>query len=342
MLFSLFSGALADSFDRRGVMLAAQLFMLAVSATLAVAAYLELLTPWLLLGFTFLIGSGTALNNPAWQASIGDMVPRRDLPAAVVLNSAGFNLSRSAGPALGGAIVAAGGAAAAFAVNAASYLALIFVLLRWKPPVMVSTLPRETMGAAVQAGLRYVAMSPNITTVLLRSFLFGLSASAVVALLPLVARHQVGGGPLTYGVLLGAFGVGALGGALTSGRLRAAASAETIVRIAFAAFALCAGLLALSRAPWQAAAALAIGGAAWVLVLSLFNVRCSSPPRAGCSAGRWRSTRPRPSAGWRSAAGSGASSPRAGARRPRCSPPPRRSSAARWSGSGGRCRGGPS
>ena len=117
MLFSLAAGAVADNFDRRRVMLIAQCFMLVVSAALTVCAYLDLITPWLLLAFTFLIGCGTALNNPSWQASVGDMVPRADLPAAVALNSVGFNLTRSVGPAIGGAIVAAAGAAAAFAVN---------------------------------------------------------------------------------------------------------------------------------------------------------------------------------------------------------------------------------
>ena len=110
MIFSLAAGAVADNFPRRGVMLTAQFFMVAVSIALAVAAWLELLDPWSLLGFTFLIGCGTALNNPSWQASVGDIVPRAHLPSAVALNSVGFNLTRSVGPAIGGAIVAAFGA----------------------------------------------------------------------------------------------------------------------------------------------------------------------------------------------------------------------------------------
>ena len=146
MLFSLASGAIADNFDRRRVIIIAQVFMLAVSIALTVFAYLGLITPWMLLAFTFLIGCGTALNNPSWQASVGDMVPRDHLPAAVALNSINFNLTRSVGPAIGGAIVAAFGAAAAFAVNTFSYLALIFVMVRWKPDLPKSTLPRETHG----------------------------------------------------------------------------------------------------------------------------------------------------------------------------------------------------
>ena len=311
MVFSLASGAIADSFNRRRVMLTAQVFMLAVSVALTVSAHLGLLTPWLLLGFTFLIGCGTALNNPSWQASVGDIVPRADLPAAVALNSVGFNLTRSVGPAIGGAIVAAAGAAAAFAVNAASYLALIFVLLRWNPPVAVSALPREALGPAMGAGLRYVAMSPNIAKVLLRSFLFGLSTIAVLALLPLVARHLVRGGPLTYGVLLGRLRRRRARRRRPRRRLRERLSSEAIVRLAFAGFAACAAVAGAQPQPLDRRrrhARRRAPAGCWRCRSS--TSPCSSRPRAGWSAGRSRSTRPRPSAAWRSAAGSGAASPR--------------------------------
>ncbi len=279
MIFSLAAGAVADNFNRRRVMLVAQGFMLAVSLTLAVAAWMRLLTPWSLLAFTFLIGCGTALNNPAWQASVGDMVPRADLPAAVALNSVGFNLTRSVGPAIGGLIVATAGAAAAFAVNSLSYLGLIGVLYAWRPEIVPSSLPRERLGPAMGAGLRYVAMSPNITKVVLRAFLFGLTAVAVMALLPLVARHLVQGGPLVYGLLLGAFGVGAIGGAFIGGALRDQLSSEWIARLAFLGFAVCATVLALSTRTWGAALGMLVGGACWVLALALFNttVQLSTP-----------------------------------------------------------------
>jgi MFS family permease len=280
MLFSLATGAIADNFNRRRVMIAAQVGMLAVSVGLALCAWAGLLTPWLLLGFTFAIGCGVALNNPSWQASVGDIVPRADLPAAVALNSVGFNLTRSVGPAIGGAIVATAGAAAAFAANALSYLAIIGALLVWKPLLPVRTLPPEGLGAAMGAGLRYVAMSPQIGVVLLRSGLFGLTSVAVLALLPLVARNLVGGGALTYGLLLGAFGVGAIGGAFLGARLRASLSSEWIVRLAFAGFATCAAIAALSPSGWLTGAGLMVGGAAWVLALSLFNVTVQlSTPR---------------------------------------------------------------
>ncbi|MCA1405749.1 MFS transporter [Ensifer sp. IC3342] len=279
MLFSLVSGALADNFDRRRIMLVAQGFMLSVSAILTACAYFGLVTPWLLLLFTFLIGCGTALNNPSWQASVGDMVPRDDLPAAVALNSVGFNITRSVGPAIGGAIVAAAGAAAAFAANTLSYFAILFALFRWNREVPESPLPRETLGRAVSAGLRYVAMSPNIGKVLLRGFVFGLSASAILALLPLVARDLVRGGPLTYGIMLGAFGLGAIGGALLSARLRERLSSEAVVRCAFAGFAASAAVTAISTEAWLTSLALTVSGACWVLALALFNttVQLSTP-----------------------------------------------------------------
>jgi MFS family permease len=279
MVFSLAAGAVADNFNRRRVMLVAQFFMLAVSAALALAAWAGLITPWSLLAFTFLIGCGTALNNPSWQASVGDIVPRSELPAAVALNSVGFNLTRSVGPAIGGAIVATAGAAAAFAVNSLSYLGLISVLWFWRPAVPVSTLPREDFGPAMGAGLRYVVMSPNILKVLLRSFLFGLTSVAVMALLPLVARHLVQGGPLTYGILLGAFGVGAIGGAFLGSRLRDVLSSEAITRLAFAGFAAGSAVLALSPSAWISCIGTFFAGASWVLALALFNttVQLSTP-----------------------------------------------------------------
>jgi len=280
MLFALVAGAIADSFNRRKVMLVAQTFMLVVSALLTVFTWYGWMTPWTLLAFTFLIDSGTALNSPAWQASVGDMVPRAKVPAAVALNSLGFNITRSVGPAIGGVIVAAAGAAAAFAANAISYIGLIVVLARWQPEEPAQTLPRESLGAAMGAGLRYVAMSPNIAKVLVRGSAFGFSAGAVLALLPLVARDVVKGDALTYGIMLGAFGIGAVGGALISVRLRQLLSSEAMVRMAFAGFAVCAFNAAVSQNAWQTSAGLLIGGACWVIALSHFNVTVQmSTPR---------------------------------------------------------------
>ena len=279
MVFSIASGALADNFDRRVIMLIAQSGMLVVSLLLAVMAFMGLLNPWFLLLFTFLIGCGTALFNPSWQASMGDIVPRQDLPGAVTLNSMGFNMMRSVGPAVGGLIVALAGAGAAFAVNAVSYGPLIAALWRWKPVRPPRQLPRESFGSAMWAGVRYVSLSPNLTTVLFRSFLFGLSAIAILALLPSVAAEYVGGGALAYGTLLGSFGLGAIGGAFLNGMVRERFSNEVIVRLACVGFALSSAGLGFSRDLVLSHLVLLPAGACWVLSLSLFNVsiQLSSP-----------------------------------------------------------------
>ncbi|SDD69525.1 Predicted arabinose efflux permease, MFS family [Sphingomonas sp. YR710] len=272
MLLSLWAGAVADSLDRRKVMLMAQGFMLVVSVILSLGAWYGMLTPWLLLLFTFLIGCGTALNGPAWQASVGEMVPRSALPSAVALNSMGFNIARSIGPAIGGMIVAAAGSAAAFLTNAASYVGLIVVLTRWRRVAPPRLLPRERIGDAMVAGVRYAAMSPSILVVLGRASLFGLAASAVPAMMPLVARDIIVGGPLTYGLLLGGFGIGAVGGALMSGRLRSRVSVEMVVRLATIALAIGEAGTATSRLLPLTVIALTVAGAGWVLALSTFNV----------------------------------------------------------------------
>ncbi len=280
LLFSLLAGAIADNLDRRHVMLAAQGMMLVVSALLALVAWQGWLTPGLLLLFTFLIGCGTALNGPAWQASVGDLVARPALPSAIALNSMGFNIARSLGPAIGGAIVAAAGAAAAFLVNAVSYVGLIVVLLKWHPARPPRLLPPERLDNAMTSGVRYVAMSPNIRRVLFRALLFGIGASAVPALLPLVARDGVGGGPLTYGLLLGAFGVGAVAGAMLVRWMRQRFTTEQSVQLATLAFAIGAAGTGLSATLWLTVPALLLAGGGWVVALSTFNVTVQlSAPR---------------------------------------------------------------
>jgi len=186
---------------------------------------------------------------------------------------------RSIGPAIGGIIVAVAGAAMAFLVNALSYLGLIGVLWRWGYRRPASNLPREPLVSAMTTGVRYVAQSPHILRVLLRGFAFGVTTIAILALLPLVARHQLGATALVFGLLLGAFGIGAVAGAFASPRLRAALTNEMLVRWSFVGFALCAVVTAMSTAAWLTALALVVGGAAWVMALALFNtsVQISTP-----------------------------------------------------------------
>ncbi|MDQ2067487.1 MFS transporter [Xinfangfangia sp. CPCC 101601] len=272
MVLAVAAGAIADNFDRRRVMLVAQAFMFIISAALAVAAWMDLLGPWTLLCFTFLLGLGAALHLPSWQASMRDLVPREDLPAAITLNSMSFNLMRSVGPALGGLIVASMGAAVAFGLNAISYLAVIYALYHWQSPIEERSLPAEKLGRAIFSGLRYVSLSPNLSRVMLRAFVFGIAAVAVMALLPLVARDQVDGGAITFGTMLGLFGFGAIFGAFFSGLLRRKVSIETIVAGGFLSFALGSVALSMAHSVLTAVPGLMICGAAWVLTLSNFNV----------------------------------------------------------------------
>lgn len=280
MVLSLLAGVLADNYDRRRIMMAAQILMLTVSVGLTLVTWFGLLTPWLLLTFTFLIGCGAALHNPSWQASVGDIVPRDQVPAAVMANSMSFNLMRSIGPAFGGFIIVVAGAAAAFAFNAMSYLAIILVLAFWKKTKVVRTLPREPFRQAATAGMRYVGLSPNLLRIILRGCLFGFTAVSVLALLPLVTKDLLAGTASTYGLLLGCFGIGAVIGALTNARTRARFNTETIVRAAFVAMALGVLLLATGRSQPLAALALLLCGACWMTTNSLLNVSLQlSTPR---------------------------------------------------------------
>ena len=279
MLLSLPAGASADIWDRRLVMVIAQAMMLSVAVVLTVCAYNGLVTPWVLLSLTFLLGCGVALYGPAWQSSVGEQVPRADLAPAVALNSLAFNLARTAGPAIGGVIVARAGPPAAFLVNVLSYVGLIVVLVLWRRPRPQRFLPPENVLNAMAAGVRYSRLSPGIRTVLIRGLMFGLLGSSIWALMPLIARDLIGGNAVTYGVLLGAFGIGAVCGALGSTSLRQRRSNELIVRASTLGFGVAGIVTALSS--WHALtmAALMLGGACWVLALSTFNVtvQTSSP-----------------------------------------------------------------
>lgn len=271
MLFSLLAGAVADAFGRRTMVIWSQTFLLIVSGTLAALAWLGGLTPLTLLVFTFLIGSGKALNNPGWQTYVTEFVPREKLPAAVSMNSVGFNLARSVGPAIGGFIVATVGAFAAFLVNAVANLGVLLVAIRWPSVTSDRHLPPETITGAMGAGLRYVAMSTDHQRIMLRAAAFNFAGIVVMAFLPLIARDLVGGGPMTYGLLLGAFGVGAVMAAFLAPRIRAKLRPESQARASFIVFAAATAMLAVSPFFVVTMAGSALAGGAWLLTLSAFN-----------------------------------------------------------------------
>lgn len=271
-VLALVAGAVADVWDRRGVLLLAQVWMLAVSVVLAVATSWGMITPWLLLSLTFALGMGTALQGPAFQGVVRELVPNDELPAALTLNAVAFNFARAVGPALGGAIVATTGAQGAFIFNAISYVALIVVLVTWRRPPPGDDLPRETIGRAIVTGLRYVSETQPIRVTTLRSAVFALGAAAPLALLPLVARDMLGGGPVQFGLLLGAFGAGAMGGAFLVHPLRQRIGAERVVLLLTAIYGL--SLAAIAVFPYYVPImlALALAGGAWLGSFSTFNI----------------------------------------------------------------------
>ncbi|HET6469815.1 MAG TPA: MFS transporter [Geminicoccaceae bacterium] len=272
LLFALVAGAAADLWSRRTVLLVAQGWMFGVSLALAAMTHFGLVGPWLLLVFTFALGAGAALNGPALQAVVRELASGADLPAAVTLNAIGFNIARSLGPALGGAIVAAAGAEAAFLVNAVSYVALILVLVSWRRRPRPDDLPRERMLGAMIVGLRYVAQSAQIRGSMVHAAVFSLAATSSLALLPLVARDSLGGGPVVYGVLLGAFGAGALGGAFLIHPLRQRLGGETMVTVLGAVTGVSLLVIGLWPAFGPVLVALALSGAAWLGCFSSFNI----------------------------------------------------------------------
>lgn len=220
MLFSVPAGAIADTYDRRRFTMAMLAFAVVTAGSLAAMTWLGMLTPGLLILMCFLLGACNALFVPAWQASVSEQVPVEDLPPAVALNSISFNIARSFGPAIGGWIVAVGGTAAAFGTTTACYLPIMLAFYLWRRTPDKPRLPPERIRQAVISGVRFVAYSPTTRNVIIRSVLTGIAGASISALLPIIARDMVGGGAMTYGVLLGAFGIGAVLGALMMSRMR--------------------------------------------------------------------------------------------------------------------------
>jgi MFS family permease len=272
MLISMPAGAIADMHDRRIVALISLAIALTGATALTVLAWLNLVTPNLLLALCFVVGSGMALFGPAWQSSVSEQVPAETLPAAVALNGISYNIARSFGPAIGGIVVASAGAVAAFAVNTLLYLPLLVVLFLWNRVSEPSRLPRERLNRAIVSGVRYINHSPSIKIVLTRTLITGIIGGSVSALMPLVARDLLHGGAQTYGIMLGAFGMGAVIGALNIGLVRRRMSGEAAVRACTLSMAGAIAAVGLSDQPVLTAAALVLAGAVWMLAVALFNI----------------------------------------------------------------------
>lgn len=274
------AGAIADMFDRRRIAMSGLAFSAVCAAMLAAIAFLDLVTGAMLLLFCALIGAGVALYSPSWQASIPEQVSRGHLPAAVALGTISYNVARSFGPALGGLIVVAYGARAVFGMTALLYLPLFFAFFLWQRRHVPSRLPPERMDRAMLGGARYALHAPAIRTALLRVFAFGLSTATASALAPLIARDMLRGDAATYGLLLGAQGVGAVTGALFVSRIREMISTEWAVRLFAIGTGAALAVIGFSHEAMLTCAAFLVVGACNILTIAMINVTVQlSAPR---------------------------------------------------------------
>jgi predicted MFS family arabinose efflux permease len=273
-LFALAGGALADIVDRRHLLIVIQATVAALVASFGLLVWSGHVTPAELLTFSFLAGTAAALIAPAWLSIIPQLVPRPYLQPAVALNGVGINVSRAVGPALAGVIIVAWGMAAPFWLNALSTLGVIAALIWWQPPADPAPrrLPAETFGRAIRAGLRHARHNPHLRATLIRTAGYTVFASAFWALLPLVARNQVAGGPRLYGLLLGAIGAGAVTAAFTLPFLQRRFGADMPALAGTVGTALAMVMLALARQPAVALAASFFAGVSWMAVLAAVNI----------------------------------------------------------------------
>src|SRR3984957_17867345 len=278
LLLGLLAGATADIFDRRKLLSFWEAWMLGSVGILAVLTFVGYISPWALLAFTFLLNIGSAMNNPAWQAIVPELVPRELIPDTVSLNAASNNLARAVGPALGGLMVAGfkgvhGGAGSVFFLNALSFAGVIWVLVNWKRvPLFKSALPSERIAGSIQSGLRYVRYAPDLQASLVRAFVFTFFVSAIWSLLAVVARRDLKQGPLGYGILNGSLGLGAVVAATQLPRIRQRFTADQILATStlYNVFTLL--ILAFVHYPAVVIVTLILSGFAWTSTMSTINV----------------------------------------------------------------------
>ncbi|GAA2538170.1 MFS transporter [Winogradskya consettensis] len=271
LLLALPSGTLADTFDRRRLLLGVQVALFAVATTLTLLTAADLMPPPLLLVFTFLLGVGQALTLPTWQAVIPEVVPRDELASASALGAVNTNLARSAGPAVAGLLVAHAGVPVVFGLNALSFAVFALALLRWRRPKQGGGGQAERFGPALRAGGRYVRYSPVVRRILLRVVLFVLPGSVVWGLVPLVADQQLHMGSRGYGVLLAALGVGAILGALLMPRIREKVPPNRLLIISGLVYAAALSVVALVPHPLAVIPVLVAAGLAWMVQVSRMN-----------------------------------------------------------------------
>ncbi len=272
-LFALFAGALADRLNKKRMLIVINCILTAVVSSLAVLVQLNAITPIILLLYTVVIGTGAAFMAPAWQAIVPSLVPKAQLQPAIALNSMGINISRAIGPALAGLLISTVSLTAPFAINALSHLVIVVALLLWKQPLVKATkYPPEPIFGAMITGLRHAVNNSALLNTMLRALSFFLFASAYWALLPLIARAIPNSGPEVYGLILGAIGLGAVGGALLLPSLKKYLSADSLVKLGTLGTACVLLAFGISQSKPLIIVAAFTAGLSWILVLTSLNV----------------------------------------------------------------------
>ena len=273
IIFTVFGGVLVDRFDHRLIYLIAQIIVLTIAMMLSVFDSMGVISPWLLLGLTFALESGSSLRYPAYQTTMSDVLPRDQIASALVLGSIGWNIARAAGPAIGGLIISLFGVSAAFAVNALCNIYVVFVLVQWRRRSAVSKKRgQSSVITEIWHGILHIRGASTIRSAMLRCFIFTLFASSLWALLPLVAKHSMNGSVSVYGWLLGALGAGALGAASVINRLRQRFGIRRLLALAVFCFAAATFSLGTIHSMIFLLPILAIGGLGWMVSMSTFNL----------------------------------------------------------------------
>ena len=320
VLLALPAGSIGDIVDRRRLILYTESWMALVAAALAVTTISGVMTPWLLLALTFALSAGDAIETPTWRAVLPELVRAEDLGSASALNGIEFNVARAIGPAVAGGLIAVAGVTAAFLVSVVSFLGVIVVIARWQRPVHARTTPAETLGGATIAAVRYIRNTPEAHALMLRTGMVMFCASAPFALLPAVA-HEISPNAISYGVLLGSFGTGAVAGAVVMQRARARWSTETVMSAAVAILgAMTGAIVAIHTLPGLMLVMFVEGGA-WIAIASLGTPWCRRLPPTGCERACSRCSCSSRKGAWRQAVSSGESLPRTQASTPDCSAP---------------------
>ena len=280
LLLGLSAGAIADILDRRKLLITTQVFMLACAAALSALTFMHQITPVVLLCMSFLIGIGSALSGPAFQAIVPELLERKSLTGGVALNSAGYNFSRAVGPAVGGVVVGLMGAGWAFCFNAASFLAVVVVLVSWKRRSPTSSLPGERFLGALKVGFSYARHSRPFQVILLWALGYSWFAGVIFSLLPALAIHDLKLSSLAFGALMGCVGAGAVAGVFTLAPLRQRFGTNQILGGFFLLAAVAQGVMAWVPHTPTVALCLFLCGMSWLGVLSTVNtaIQLSVPP----------------------------------------------------------------